>query len=106
MIVQPYLNDTRQWSRVDGNEAVPATTTSLSGHATQLYVRLNSDLLNTEKILQPRLFINLWQPVLRKLNLLLYNKVLFSLCLIPSFLLVGAEEPLYRCWSKSTAIRP
>lgn len=86
-LAQTYLSDSKQWSRVDGYETVSAITPpppaiGLSGHAAEMFVHFSYDLSATFKTLLPRLFTTLWQPVLRKINQLLYNKVRcqFSVC--------------------------
>ncbi|KAL5962880.1 RAD50-interacting protein 1 [Taenia solium] len=95
-LAQAYLSDSKQWSRVDGYETVSATTPpssaiGLSGHAAEMFVRLNYDLLATAKTLLPRLFTALWQPILRKINQLLYNKLVLENHFTP----VGANQLNY-----------
>ncbi|VDK40819.1 unnamed protein product [Taenia asiatica] len=95
-LAQAYLSDSKQWSRVDGYETVSATTPpppaiGPSGHAAEMFVRLNYDLLATAKTLLPRLFTILWQPVLRKVNQLLYNKLVLE----NHFTHVGANQLNY-----------
>ncbi|KAL5105350.1 RAD50-interacting protein 1 [Taenia crassiceps] len=95
-LAQAYFSDSKQWSRVNGHEMVLTTTPplsaiGLSGHATEMFVRLNYDLSATVKTLLPCLFTTLWQPVLRKLNKLLYKKLVLENHFTP----VGANQLHY-----------
>ncbi|KAH9280618.1 RAD50-interacting protein 1 [Echinococcus granulosus] len=96
-LAQAYLSDSQQWSRVDGYETLSATNTpppsatSLSGHTAEMFVRLNCDLSATAKTLLPHLFTTLWQPILRKINQLFYNKLVLENHFTP----VGASQLHY-----------
>ncbi|VDM32098.1 unnamed protein product [Hydatigera taeniaeformis] len=101
-LAQTYLSDSKQWSRVNGYQTVTTTTTSsppatgLSGHIAEMFVRLNYDLSATARALLPRLFTILWQPVLRRINQLFYNKLVLENRFTP----VGANQlhyDLYNC---------